>query len=417
MSNNNSSDAFSSTFFFLVMLHIMGIGFIPLVWGTEAYLSFLIPTAIGAYLYNSRESSENQLNWQITSLKNDVSNTIKEKEDLRTQAIQEINTALADKEIYKQALVEKSSGFPTLLSAIQEYEEIRDREYENYLLYKKNPSKKGAEVVKEQSQRRRDAEFELKKIKSIIEYYESIAPFLLEYKEDVALPEEEDLLSDYTEEEKEDPATHFLTKQEYRKLSNLEKNQIALERYWKRPKSKWLIGRIYERYVGYLYEMQGYKVDYVGIFKGYEDLGRDLICSKGNEIIVIQCKNWSQFKTIYEKHIFQFFGTVFQYRDENKDKNVRAIFYSATKLSDLAKRFAKELNIELKENFKMDNEYSCIKCNISKIDGAKIYHLPFDQQYDRVKIEPKKGEFYCSTVKEAEDAGFRRAFRHKFVKK
>ena len=63
----------------------------------------------------------------------------------------------------------------------------------------------------------------------------------------------------------------------------------------------------------------------------------------------------------------------------------------------------------------MHNGYPCIKCNISA-DGTKIYHLPFDQQYDNVKIETHKGEFYCATVKEAEDAGFRRAFRHKFGK-
>ncbi len=37
-------------------------------------------------------------------------------------------------------------------------------------------------------------------------------------------------------------------------------------------------------------------------------------------------------------------------------------------------------------------------------------HLPFDQQYDKAKIV-RPGEFYCSTVKEAEGAGFRRALR------
>src|SRR3989339_418402 len=94
------------------------------------------------------------------------------------------------------------------------------------------------------------------------------------------------------------------------------------------PKSKWLIGRLYERYVGYLFEKEGYDVEYVGIFKGFEDLGRDLICKKGKNITIIQCKNWSKFRTIYEKHIFQFFGTVFQYRDENPKHNVKAIFYT-----------------------------------------------------------------------------------------
>ena len=174
---------------------------------------------------------------------------------------------------------------------------------------------------------------------------------------------------------------------------------------------------MYERYVGYLYEDQGYDVEYSGIIKRIEDLGRDLIAIREDKIIIIQCKNWAKFKKIYENSIFQFFGTVFQYKDQNKDKIVKAIFYSTTELSDLARRFANELGIELKENFKMDNKYACIKCNISRVDGTKIYHLPFDQQYDKVKIEKQKGEFYCKTVKEAEEAGFRRAFRYKGLKK
>lgn len=368
------------------------------------------------FSYFFYDEIKNDYERNISELNNKIGALNKEKSDLEAKATEIINQLERDRDIFKESLKEKNIGFPTLLKAIDEYSEAQDKLTEDYLKYKKHPSLKGSEVIKEQSQRRRNAEFDLKQTKSIIEYYESIAPFLLEYKEDVALPEEEDLLADYTEEEKEDPATHFLTKQEYRKLSSLEKNQMALERYWKRPKSKWLIGRIYERYVGYLYERQGYSVEYVGIFKGYEDLGRDLICSKGNEIIVIQCKNWSQFKTIYEKHIFQFFGTVFQYKDENKDKKVRGVFYSTTKLSDLAKRFAQELGIELKENFKMENNYACIKCNISRVDSTMIYHLPFDQQYDKVKIETNTGEFYCQTVREAEEKGFRRAFRYKGLK-
>ena len=55
--------------------------------------------------------------------------------------------------------------------------------------------------------------------------------------------------------------------------------------------------------------------------------------------------------------------------------------------------------------------YPCIKCNISMVDGARIYHLPFDQQYDNTRIEIKKGEMYCQAVEEAEKAGFRRAFK------
>ena len=139
----------------------------------------------------------------------------------------------------------------------------------------------------------------------------------------------------------------------------------------------------------------------MGIFKGYEDLGRDLICRKSDEVLIVQCKNWSQFKTIYEKHIFQFFGTVFQYKDTYPNKKVRGIFYTTTQLSDLAKRFAKELGIELVENHNFDQNYPCIKCNINPSTKEKIYHLPFDQMYDKTKLY-MKDEFYCRTVKEAE---------------
>ncbi len=56
--------------------------------------------------------------------------------------------------------------------------------------------------------------------------------------------------------------------------------------------------------------------------------------------------------------------------------------------------------------------YPCIKCNIGRSESGetKIYHLPFDQQYDATKIK-NRGEFYAMTVKEAEDAGFRRTFK------
>ena len=59
-------------------------------------------------------------------------------------------------------------------------------------------------------------------------------------------------------------------------------------------------------------------------------------------------------------------------------------------------------------------QFPRIKCNIGRDEyGAvtKIYHLPMDQQYDNVIIEPDKGEFFAMTVLEAENAGFRRAYK------
>lgn len=332
---------------------------------------------------------------------------------VRSQLSEQKALLEADREAVDQLAKERQIGFPYLQKVYEDYFKIHDQREAQQLELKKFPAKKAAEIVKMERGVRRAAEAETKSLEYLVEYYEHIAPFLLEFKEEAEIPSEEDLerIREYSEEEQEDSVTKFLTKEEYRALSSSERNQLALDRFWQRPKSKWYIGKLYERYVGYLYEMEGYKVVYEGIAKGLEDLGRDLICYKSDEIIVVQCKNWSQFRTIYEKHIFQFFGTVFKYRDEHPDKHVRAVFYTSTSLSDLARRFAGELNIELVENEVFDKEYPCIKCNISTTNQEKIYHLPFDQQYDKTVIEPHKGEFYCSTVAEAEEAGFRRAFR------
>ncbi|UCE75193.1 MAG: restriction endonuclease [Methanomassiliicoccales archaeon] len=316
-----------------------------------------------------------------------------------------------DANIWKASVLEQSSGYPSLMNAIQEYEKLKDEELAETLATKKHPALKASEVVRRETKRRRIAEFENRQTRALIEYFESIAPFLLDFKDDIIDNKNgKNILCDYTEIERADPATNYLTKQEYRKLSTAEKNQLALDRFWNRPKSKSLIGRLYERYVGFLYESKGYSVDYVGIFKGFEDLGRDLICKKGKEVLVIQCKNWSQFKTIYEKHIFQFFGTVFQYKDSYPTNSVKGIFHTTTQVSELARRFANELGIELIENHVFDQNYPCIKCNINPSTKEKIYHLPFDQMYDKTKVNTT-GEFYCRTVKEAELKGFRRAFR------
>jgi hypothetical protein len=57
----------------------------------------------------------------------------------------------------------------------------------------------------------------------------------------------------------------------------------------------------------------------------------------------------------------------------------------------------------------MEMDYSMIKCNVNGKD--RIYHLPFDQQYDRVRIGTVPGECYAQRTEEAERLGFRRAKR------
>ncbi len=201
----------------------------------------------------------------------------------------------------------------------------------------------------------------------------------------------------------------YLSPDEYAKLSNTEKYQLALDRYEKRHRSRsaWEAGIIYERFVGYFYEQNGYAVQYRGALDGYDDLGRDIIASKDGKTHIIQCKRWSQAKTIHEKHIFQLYGSTILYRVDHPNIDAIPVFVTTTALSDRAAAIARELNIVVYSNVEMIS-YPKIKCNIGK-DGEKIYHLPFDQQYDKIVITPETGERYCTTVAEAESYGFRRA--------
>ena len=218
-----------------------------------------------------------------------------------------------------------------------------------------------------------------------------------------------------------DKTRYYLSREEYEELDEEERNQLALDRYVKADKSKWQIGRDYELFIGYEYDKDGWNVDYFGIDKQLEDMGRDLIAVKGNTVHVIQCKYWAQHKLIHEKHIAQLYGTTVQYMLGSNphdqlflfnDKAVIPVFVTNISLSETAKCFADYLNVKVIDN-KDFGAFPRIKCNINTDeDGleSKIYHLPMDQQYDRTKVD-KPGEFFAFTVKEAVDAGFRRAWR------
>ena len=211
-----------------------------------------------------------------------------------------------------------------------------------------------------------------------------------------------------------DPVRHYISNDEYQTLSASSRNQLALDRYIaSHHKSKWQIGRDYELSVGYRYEQKGYKVTYFGEFNGLSDLGRDLIAVRNDTVLIIQCKYWSAEKDIHEKHIAQLYGTTMCFAIDNpKYRTVVPLFITSTNLSPQAKSFAEKLNVAYVENYPF-KEFPRIKCNIGVDESGfqtRIYHLPMDQQYDTVKID-SPGEFLAFTVKEAEDQGFRRAYR------
>jgi hypothetical protein len=170
----------------------------------------------------------------------------------------------------------------------------------------------------------------------------------------------------------------------------------------------------YERYIGYLYEREGFEVECHGALRGKEYLGIDLICRKGEDLRMMQCKCLSAIKAIpvRENTVAQICGAaiLFSMRSGIDSSFVKPVDVTTYELSKETRQFVEMLGVTVHENLVFE-KYPCIKCNISGRSGERIYHLPFDQQYDSTKIGNVNEEFYAITVIEAETAKFLRAFR------
>lgn len=317
-------------------------------------------------------------------------------------------SAVAQAERELKTLTKKTrQNHPELASRIADAQYYLDMRSYDRLLYQKRPALKAAEEVKKIATEKRQLMQENRQLKYQLDFYEGLFPWLEQFKE---IPSDEALEcvsgtygSDY------DAVKKWLSPEEYEKLSNAEKYQRALDRWKNRKKEDWDVGIEYERYIGYRLECEGYKVSYPGAILGLKDMGRDLIASKDGQTLVIQCKRWAKEKTIHEKHVFQLFGSTTVLAAEHPGIRYKAVFVTTAALSDTARKCAEYCGIAIVENCPM-GEYPLVKCNVNK-DGERIYHLPFDQQYDKVVISKNKQSCYAWTTQEAESFGFRRAYR------
>ena len=298
-------------------------------------------------------------------------------------------------------------------------------EERNRLRWKKRPALTAAETVttlkkqaKEFIQKERLATYRyqaLIKLFPALEMYAEDEEYLTELSKASTVVELDTLY---------DHAHDYLSNEEWQKLSSAQRSQLALDRYIaNRKKTKWAIGRDYEMSCGFVLQKRGYRVSFNGIEKKFEDLGRDIIAHKepdlfnscNSETLIVQCKCWQKERVIRENVIMQLFGSTVAYKISSGNVNSKSIIPvlmipSFSTLSPTALAFTKVLKIRVDVVDFM--EFPRIKCNINS--GNKIYHLPFDQQYDRTQIK-NPGETYAYTVAEAEKLGFRRANRHLFI--
>lgn len=352
--------------------------------------------------------------------------TIKEKKLLDDITVRE--NRCQEKESKIRMILDSEMPFSLSSSLRSDMELYIFDDAANYLRFKQHPAwGKAREVESILKAKNKEANMLYKEMLYKYEFLLNAFPDIRNY-----IDKEEELISmakdwSYANcEDSRDRAYDYLSKEEWNRLSTVERNQLALDRYVNsRKKSDWAVGRDYEMSCAHVLKQKGYEVEMHGIENGVHDLGRDLIAYQAESlssdtdllhvvVYVIQCKYWGKDHQIRENVIMQLYGSAVAYMVENRNMlgdglKVEPVLMipSFTTLSDTAIRFAEYLKIKI---WRLDMEnFPRIKCNIN--GTSKIYHLPFDQQYDRAQIK-YKGEAYAYTVAEAENAGFRRAKRH-----
>ena len=316
--------------------------------------------------------------------------------------------------------INSKTPFQTVSSMFADWQTSVFVEAESFLKSKQRPAIKAAETISEFREIKNRATRERKEMEYKYLFLLKTFPELKQY-----IYDEEALLhlGDYKDfeefKEERDEVLEYVNPEEYKAMSEIERNQLALDRFKSGKKTDWQIGMLYEMYIGHLLRKNQFTVTQYGIEHGLQDLGRDIIAQRVEngvrKIYIIQCKNWSKKKMVHENVVCQLYGTSVQYELANKDlafqkTEVIPWLVITNELSDMAQKFAEKLGVLVSVR-KMDYSFPMIKCNIN--NGNKIYHLPFDQQYYRTQIK-LPGECYVSTVKEAIDKGFRRARRHMY---
>ncbi len=346
-----------------------------------------------------------QMRFQQTQCYQKIEFQIAKNETEKEQFKEHLKTVFLDR--YRQGFENQVQSYPWLAQQYADFLFLYDERTAKELEHKSRPALRAAEEVRRIASEKRDLQKQLKSAQYQLNYYEALFPWLEDFKE--LDPHEGAALVTGAEDSDEYVSYHeWLSPEEYQELPDVEKFQLALDRYIHKHKTNWQAGIEYERYVGYSFEQMGYTVQYTGALEKLEDMGRDLIAQKKGGTYIIQCKRWAVEKTIHEKHVFQLFGSYVHYQIETDERNIHCALYTTAPLSDTAQKAADMLDVTV-SMFPM-KEYPLVKCHIAD-NGEKIYHLPFDLQYDRIRNRQNGRLIYVDTVKEAEDLGYRRAYR------
>lgn len=290
------------------------------------------------------------LNYDTDAQRIELSHIMTQKNEHQAALAKKEKFITAKEEHLRHLEKTQDQTYPWLAELRADAYETADTQWIDYLQNKSRPAmQKATEVSSIIHGELRQARIAAKQAEYQVHFYESLFPWLLDYKE---LPPAEAF--SYVQDDSSSPpeedvavANKYLSPQERAELSDAERYQLILDRYIARGKTNWEIGIEYERYIGYLCEQRGYSVTYNGARAKLEDMGRDLILRRGNDVILVQCKRWASEKVIRENHVFQLAGSVFEYQYQHPQQSVSGVMVTSTTLSEVAQRCAGYLGIQV----------------------------------------------------------------------
>jgi hypothetical protein len=168
-----------------------------------------------------------------------------------------------------KVFVERKIQFPWLVSAIADLHALEAERDAQILEAKKHAAVKSAGVVREHGAKRREAERQSRLMRYRVQYYEKLFPWIADYVGD-DVPDETVDLSGSQAEPTDDPVRYWLNDAEYRRLSETDKNQLALDRWKTSSKSRWEVGRDYERFIGYNSKRSATTLNLRGRLRGFK---------------------------------------------------------------------------------------------------------------------------------------------------
>lgn len=299
---------------------------------------------------------------------------------------------------------------PIMIKLYDDFFKKSIEDYQNYFSNKIRPSMKSAEILGEIKNDYKNLQIENRQLKLMLSEF---------------IPDEETNTKEEKEESSfdvEEKAYKYgrLPKEQWEKLTYVEKLDVVLERYKNSWKDKLNIGLEFERYCGYLYEKKGYQVKYWGILNGKSDGGIDLVAKSKTKTLYIQCKYWGTSKTIRENTISQLFGSALKMALDNgetyetfikkvKSEKIRIILLTKTEISEEAKSFCEKLNVIYQEKIEIKQNYPRVKLVYGE---EKIFYIPTDLQYDNISFGSTNKEYdRAFTCKEAEEKGYRHCYK------